>query len=112
MTRRGGSAVLRRWVLVVVVSLLGVGVAAFATTFRTSHYRANTWLFFSVSGASTISDASQGATYTQNLVPAFVAVATTAAVLDPVNRQLGLHMLDSKLAAMVHAKAVIGTDLM
>ena len=112
MSWRGGSAVSRRWVVVILASLLGVGVAAFATTFRTPHYRANTWLFFSVSGASTISDASQGAVYTQNLIPAFVAVANTAAVLDPVNQQLGLHVLDSKLAAMVHAKAVIGTDLM
>ena len=112
MWRRDSSAVLRRWVLIVVAGLLGVGVAAFATTSRTSHYRASTWLFFSVSGASTIGDLSQGAAYTQNLVPAFVAAATTAAVLDPVKQHLGLHMTDSKLAAMVHPKTVIGTVMM
>ena len=108
MWRRDGSAAVRRWILVVVAAILGVGVAAFTTAARTSHYRASTWLFFSVSGASTIGDLTQGATYTENLVPAFVAVATTQAVLDPVNQQLGLHLPDSKLAAMVHPKAVIG----
>lgn len=112
MWRRDGSAAVRRWILVVVAGLLGVGIAAFTTAARTSHYRASTWLFFSVSGASTIGDLAQGATYTENLVPAFVAVATTEAVLDPVNQQLGLHLPDSKLAAMVHPKAVMGTVLM
>jgi capsular exopolysaccharide synthesis family protein len=112
MQRRDGSATLRRWILVVVAAFLGVGVAAFVTPARTSVYRANTSLFFSVSGASTISDLSQGAAYTQNLIPAFVAVATTAAVLDPVKQQLGLHMTDSKLATRVHPKAVIGTVIM
>ena len=112
MWRRDGSAALRRSVLVVLAGLLGVGVGAFATTSRTSHYRANVSLFFSVSGSSTVSELSQGVAYTENLVPAFVAVATTAAVLDPVKQQLGLHMSDGKLAAMVHPKAVVGTDLM
>ena len=95
-----------------VAALLGVGVAAFTTTARTSHYRASTWLFFSAAGASTIGDLAQGAVYTENLVPAFVAVATTDAVLDPVSQQLGLHLPAGKLAAMVHPKAVIGTVLM
>ena len=112
MQRRDGSATLRRWILVAVAAFLGVGVAGFVTPARSSAYRANTSLFFSVSGASTISDLSQGAAYTQNLIPAFVAVATTAAVLDPVKQQLGLHMTDGKLATKVHAKAILGTVIM
>jgi polysaccharide biosynthesis transport protein len=112
MARRDGSAILRRWSVIVAAALLGVGVAVFATTLSTAHYRANTSLFFSVSGASTIGDLSQGVVYTQNLMPAFVAVATTAAVLDPVDQELGLHLTDGKLAAMVHPRALKGTVIL
>jgi succinoglycan biosynthesis transport protein ExoP len=103
------SAIYRRWIVVVVAAVLGVAVAAFISSTRTTQYRASTSMFFSVSGASSISDLSQSATYTQNLMQSFAAVATTSAVLDPVNQQLGLRLTDSKLAKMVHVKVPAGT---
>lgn len=103
------SAIYRRWIVVVVCAVLGVAVAAFITSTRTAQYRASTSLFFSVSGASSISDLSQSATYTQNLMQSFAAVATSPAVLDPVNQQLGLRLTDSQLAKRVHVKAALGT---
>ena len=106
------AAILRRWIVIVLIGLLGLGGAALLTAQRTPHYRASTSLFFSVSGASTVSDLSQGAAYTQNLMQSFGALATTASVLDPVNQQLGLHLSDTQLAHMVHVKYATGAVIL
>jgi polysaccharide biosynthesis transport protein len=106
------AALYRRWFVVVLIGLLGLGLAAALTATHTSKYRASTSLFFSVSGASTVSDLSQGATYTQNLMPSFSALATTAQVLDPVAQQLGLHKTDSQLASMIRTKTATGAVIL
>ena len=106
------AALYRRWFVVVLVGLLGLGLAAALTSSPTSKYRASTSLFFSVSGASTVSDLSQGATYTQNLMPSFAALATTASVLDPVVQQLALHKTDAELASEIRVKTTVGTVTM
>src|SRR5438105_12000647 len=106
------AAILRRWIVIALIGLLGLGAAALLTAQRTSNYRASTSLFFSVAGASSVGDLTQGAAYTQNLMPSFGALATTASVLDPVNQQLGLHLSDSKLAKMVHAKYSTGAVIL
>jgi polysaccharide biosynthesis transport protein len=106
------AALYRRWFVVVLVGLLGLGLVAALTSSHSSKYRASTSLFFSVSGASTVSDLSQGATYTQNLMPSFSALATTAQVLDPVAQQLGLHKTDSQLASMIRTKSAIGAVIL
>ncbi len=106
------AALYRRWFVVVLVGLLGLGLAAALTSSSAAKYRASTSLFFSVSGASSVSDLSQGAAYTQNLMPSFSALATTAQVLDPVARQLGLHKTDSQLAAMIKTKTATGSVIL
>ncbi|HZV24807.1 MAG TPA: polysaccharide biosynthesis tyrosine autokinase [Acidothermaceae bacterium] len=106
------AALYRRWFVVVLVGLLGLGLAAALTSSHTAKYRASTSLFFSVSGASSVSDLSQGATYTQNLMPSFSALATTAQVLDPVTQQLGLHKTDSQLASMIKTKTATGAVIL
>jgi succinoglycan biosynthesis transport protein ExoP len=106
------AALYRRWFVVALVGLLGLGLAAALTSSHTSKYRASTSLFFSVSGASSVSDLSQGATYTQNLMPSFSALATTAQVLDPVAQQLGLHKTDSQLASMIRTKTATGAVIL
>jgi capsular exopolysaccharide synthesis family protein len=106
------AALYRRWFVVVLVGLLGLGVAAALTSSHASKYRASTSLFFSVSGASSVSDLSQGASYTQNLMPSFAALATTASVLDPVIQQLAVHKTDAELAREVRAKTTLGTVTM
>ncbi len=106
------AALYRRWFVVVLVGLLGLGIAAAVTSAHSAKYRASTSLFFSVAGASTVSDLSQGATYTQNLMPSFSALATTAQVLDPVAQQLGLHKTDSQLASMIKTKTATGSVIL
>jgi polysaccharide biosynthesis transport protein len=107
------AALYRRWFVVVLVGLLGLGIAAALTSPNGGgKYRASTSLFFSVSGASSVSDLSQGASYTQNLMPSFAALATTASVLDPVIQQLSVHKTDAALAREIRAKTTVGTVTM
>ncbi len=106
------AALYRRWFVVVLVGLLGLGSAAALSAAHSSKYRASTSLFFSVSGASSVSDLSQGAAYTQNLMPSFSALATTASVLAPVAQQLGLHKTDSQLASMIRTKTATGAVIL
>ena len=106
------AALYRRWFVVVLVGLLGLGSAAALASSHSSKYRASTSLFFSVSGASSVSDLSQGAAYTQNLMPSFSALATTASVLAPVAQQLGLHKTDSQLASMIRTKTATGAVIL
>src|SRR5450631_3653046 len=106
------AALYRRWFVVVLVGLLGLGSAAALTSAHSSKYRASTSLFFSVSGASSVSDLSQGASYTQNLMPSFAALATTASVLDPVIQQLSVHKTDAQLASEIRVKTTVGAVVM
>jgi succinoglycan biosynthesis transport protein ExoP len=106
------AALYRRWFVVVLVGLLGLGFAAALTSSQGTKYRASTSLFFSVAGASSVSDLTQGATYTQNLMPSFSALATTASVLDPVTAQLGLHLTDSQLANKIRVKTTTGAAIL
>jgi succinoglycan biosynthesis transport protein ExoP len=106
------AALYRRWFVVVLVGLLGLGIAAALTSSNSGKYRASTSLFFSVSGASSVSDLSQGATYTQNLMPSFAALATTASVLDPVIQQLSVHKTDAELAREIRVKTTAGAVTM
>jgi capsular exopolysaccharide synthesis family protein len=106
------AALYRRWFVVVLVGLLGLGLAAALSSSAATKYRASTSLFFSVSGASSVSDLSQGATYTQNLMPSFSALATTASVLDPVTQQLGLHLTDNQLASRIRVKTTTGAVIL
>ena len=106
------AALYRRWFVIVLVGLLGLGVAAALTSSHSSKYRASTSLYFSVAGASSVSDLSQGATYTQNLMPSFAALATTASVLDPVIQQLSVHKTDAQLASEIRVKTTAGAVVM
>jgi succinoglycan biosynthesis transport protein ExoP len=106
------AALYRRWFVIVLVGLLALGVTAALSASSSGKYRASTSLFFSVSGASSVSDLSQGATYTQNLMPSFAALATTASVLDPVVQQLSVHKTDAELAREIRVKTTTGTVTM
>jgi succinoglycan biosynthesis transport protein ExoP len=106
------AALYRRWFVVVLVGLLGLGIAAALTSPNSGKYRASTSLFFSVAGASSVSDLSQGASYTQNLMPSFAALATTASVLDPVIQQLSVHKTDAELAREIRVKTTVGAVVM
>ncbi len=110
-TSRWLSAVRERRLVIVALTLAGVGVAAVLSLLTTPQYRAGTTVFLSVSRGDTVSELNQGAAYTQNLVKSFSEVATTPAVLDPVIRDLRLDTTPDRLARVLTVELAPDTVL-
>jgi succinoglycan biosynthesis transport protein ExoP len=106
---RYALALRRGWRLLVAGSLLGV-LAGLAFTARTAPtYRASTSVFFAPARGDTVSELTQGSTYTQNLMQSFAKVTTQPEVLNPVIQKLGLQTTPRQLAMHITADAQLNT---
>jgi capsular exopolysaccharide synthesis family protein len=99
----------RRWVSIVVVTLLAVLVGLIHALTAPVSYRSTASAFFSLTTGSSASDLVQGSTYAQNQVQSFALLATTPAVLQPVVDELGLTIGPEDLAAQIQAQVPVGT---
>jgi capsular exopolysaccharide synthesis family protein len=79
-----------RWLIVVTLTLLGLGAAAAASFSATPIYQAESTLYFSLPAASSGTDLSQGSNYTQAQMLSYAALAKQPIVLDQVRADLGL----------------------
>ncbi|MDJ0378965.1 polysaccharide biosynthesis tyrosine autokinase [Cryobacterium sp. PH31-L1] len=99
----------RRWLLIVIVGLLGGAVAwGYATTLPTQYQATNSVFITSDRGATT-SELLQSSTFTQNLVQSYAQLATTPTVLGPVISKLGLNISTQALASRVTAVTPLNT---
>lgn len=97
------------WYIVLIsVLLLGGGAAAYSFT-QTPVYMSTSKVFVSTQWANSVSELTQGSTYTQQLVKSYADVATTPIVLTPVIEELGLDETPRSLAARVSASAPLNT---
>lgn len=104
----------KSWILIVVLTLVGVGVAAVYSLLVTPKYEATTQLYVSVrstSDATGTSDLAQGTTFARQAVTSYVSVATSASVLDRVIDDLGLKATSAQLAGSVTADSPLNTVL-
>lgn len=93
----------RRWVSVVVVTLVMVAAASALTLATTPRYTATTRLFFAVEGGQSVTDLAQGSTFAEKQMTSYAEVATSPLVLDAVIDRLGLSTDAVRLADSVTA---------
>lgn len=96
----------KNWILISLITLLGLGAGAGASILATPQYEARTQLYVSVQASDDGTGALvQGSTYARQIVATYVSVARSGLVLDPVVEQLGLEMTGAELASYVSANA-------
>ncbi|WP_435203106.1 polysaccharide biosynthesis tyrosine autokinase [Janibacter sp. GS2] len=78
----------KRWLTIVITTLVAMGLAAAVTALQTKQYTSSTQFFVSVSGADTAA-LQQGSTFTQQRVKSYASLLTTPRALDPVAKELG-----------------------
>ena len=102
----------RGWLIIVLATLAGIGVAATFSFLQSPQYDADTRLYVSTDSASTVAELGQGTTYTQQIVESFVQVATTPRVLQPVIDDLHLDQTPAALAGSIAVSTQANTVLM
>lgn len=106
-------AILRkRWVSILLITLLAIGAAAAATYATTPTYDSRAQIYVSVrtTGEST-SDLVQGSNFTQRQVKSYIDLTTGPRVLQPVIDELGLNLSPDELAESISASSPLDTAL-
>lgn len=103
------AALRKRWIILVIVALLGAGAGLAMARTTAPAYRSTTKVFVSLAHGETVGELVQGTLYTQNLVESFAQLSTTPAVLDPVIERLGLDVTSKTLGRSVSADAPLNT---
>ena len=92
----------KRWLLVGLCAVIGLGIAAIVTELVTPQYTSTTRAFVSArEGGGNISDTYQGGLFTQQRVKSYAEVAGSPAVTEPVAQLLSLRpdVLGDKVSA-------------
>lgn len=105
--------VLRKsWLLIVVLAVVGAGVAAAYSLTKAPTYTASSQVFVSTQTSNNTSDLVQGQDYTQQRITSYAGLVTTPAVLQPVIVGLHLDVTPAQLAKQVSATAPLNTTLL
>jgi succinoglycan biosynthesis transport protein ExoP len=100
----------RRW-WIVLLTVLGVGAGGAASVLATPQYLAESSVFVSVGGA-TVTDLTQGGTFSENRVASYVELARAPRVLVPAARAAGVDTDLAHLRKAVTARAVSDTVIL
>ncbi|MFE5407264.1 polysaccharide biosynthesis tyrosine autokinase [Microbacterium sp. NPDC056569] len=101
----------KNWVIIVVATLVGIGVAAAWSLTRTPQYEAQSTVFVSTQTGANIQEIQQGSNFTQSRVQTYTNLVSTPIVMNPVIAELGLGTTANELAATVEASAALNTTL-
>ena len=101
----------RRWVSILVITVLALGGALGASLLMTPMYQATTQLYVSVQGAATTSELLQGSNFTQQQITSYAQLVTSPLVLGPVIDKTGLDIRSETLATQVTANSPLNTSL-
>jgi succinoglycan biosynthesis transport protein ExoP len=101
----------RRWLSIVAIILIGLGLAATYTFLQTPVYEAKSQLFVSVKAGASATDVSQSNAFAEKRVTSYVSLATSARVLEAVAQELdlsgGAEILKGKVTATTPAETVL-----
>jgi polysaccharide biosynthesis transport protein len=102
----------RRWLSVLIFTLVTVAVASGATLAMTEKYTATTRLYFTVSGGQSLTEVAQGSSFAEKQMTSLKEVATSWLVLQPVIDQLALNVDAETMAESVTATVPTGTVIL
>ncbi|HEY8589254.1 MAG TPA: polysaccharide biosynthesis tyrosine autokinase, partial [Naasia sp.] len=94
------------------LSILAGGAGAAYSSLQTPQYQATASVFVTTQSANSVSELSQGSTYTQQLVQSYADVVRKSIVLEPVIAELGLDISPGALARKLSATAPLNTVLL
>jgi succinoglycan biosynthesis transport protein ExoP len=97
----------KRWIVIVVMTLLGLACAAASTIVTTPTYQASTLVYVQVQSSGTVGELAQGSTFIQSQIKSFAEVVSTPRVLDSAIKSLRLDESASHLSESVQASAPI-----
>ncbi|KXC05336.1 MULTISPECIES: polysaccharide biosynthesis tyrosine autokinase [Microbacterium] len=101
----------KNWLVIVVLTLLGLGAAAGYSLTRTPIYESSSTVFVSTQTAGTAAELQQGSNFTQARINTYVGLVSTPVVLNPVIADLGLAVTAESLAGRVKASATLNSTL-
>jgi capsular exopolysaccharide synthesis family protein len=101
----------KNWIIIVLATLLGVGVAAGYSLTRTPLYEAQSTVFVSTQAGGTVAEMQQGQSFTQSRVTTYSNLVTTPIVMNPVIAKLDLGLSANALAGAVTASSPVNTTL-
>ncbi|ANP71449.1 polysaccharide biosynthesis tyrosine autokinase [Cryobacterium arcticum] len=112
MELRDYIRILRKsWVLIVLFTLVGAGLAAAYSLTLTPKYSATAKVFVSTQGTGTTSELQQGSTFTIQRVKTYSSLVATPIVLLPVIAKLELGITSDQLASRITASAPLDTSI-
>ncbi|HZL01912.1 MAG TPA: polysaccharide biosynthesis tyrosine autokinase [Cellulomonas sp.] len=101
----------KRWISIVVLTVLATAAAVGASLLTTPLYQASTQVYVSVQGGTTTSEMLQGANFTRQQVTSYAKLVTSPLVLTPVIDSMGLDERAETLAGRVTADSPLNTSL-
>ncbi len=101
----------KNWLIIVVLTLVGLGAAAAYSLTRTPIYESSSTVFVSTQTGGTAAELQQGSNFTQARINTYVGLATTPVVLNPVIADLDLGVTASELKSDVSASAALNSTL-
>jgi polysaccharide biosynthesis transport protein len=98
----------RRWLSIVIITLLTLASVSAATLMMPKAYTATARMFFAVAGDSP-SSLAQGSSFVEKQMTMYAELATSPRVLDQVVEQLGLGTTSIQLADSIEASVPVDT---
>lgn len=101
----------KNWLIIIVATLVGIGVAAAFSLSRTPQYAASSTIAVSTQGSGSVAELQQGSSFAQTRINTYVGLVQTPIVLNPVIAAMDLDMTADELATQVSASAALNTTL-
>lgn len=112
MELRDYIRILRKgWVLIVLLTLVGVGAASAFSILQTPKFSATAKVFVSTQSSGTTSELAQGNTFTVQRVKTYSDLVNTPIVLLPVIAELKLGITSDQIAKQITASAPLDTSI-
>ena len=105
------AIVRKRWLSILLITVLTTGAAIAATLLAVPTYSARSQVYVSLQSAGTTADLLQGSNFAQRQVKSYTDLVTTPRVLTPVIEQLDLATTPDELAKSITADSPLDTSL-